>query len=326
MICLFPFTHISDPRAGLLAEALGPVTVCLPLDSMASSQMKAWGRHGLMEIRTPAGLDGSALMATLREFKQWAAIHGTKLSDISDFYRLSQGRPPLVDENGPGRILTQIRRRESGTAMEAPDRLFSSALILALAHDHDKHQDEAHRQLGSVEAMEAELYADMSGKREGVDFSASPGPDAAATAALQERDVRMSARRLQAWACLAQSSPPVPPVFVTSSSAILEHLLERDAMPIQPVYWELGDSDGTMALKQQRLEALDACGRSNDPLTVLSDHGLAGEPGPVRLALHVVPGVTPPDLLSGLSNMPAKTQEGHGNVWINSIVGLIASG
>jgi hypothetical protein len=326
MICLFPFTHVSSPRVKLLAETLGPVSICLPVDRMASSQVKAWGRHGILDIRIPDGLDGSALMAAMRGFKQWAGIHGTKLSDISDFYKLSQGRPPLVDEDGPGRILTQIKRRESGTTAQSPDRRFASALFLALAHDHDVDLDEAERQLESVEAMEADLYARMAGKRQDSATKPFVHPDATVAAAPQVKGVRMSSQRLQAWACLAQSSLcPTPSVFVTTSSTILDLVLEQYPSPIQPIYWELSDTDGALAVKQQRLEALGAFSLSTDPQALLTDDRLIGEPGSVRLVLHILPGVAPPDLLSGLSKMSAKCQGSRENSGLNCIVGRIES-
>lgn len=325
MICLFPFTHISDPRVKLLADVLGPVTVYLPVDSMISNPMRAWVQQGAMETHTPAGLDGSALMAAVRGFKDWAGVHGTKLSDISDFYRLSQGRPPLVDANGPSQILTQIKRRESGGAAEKPDRLFRSALFLALAHDHDMHQDEAGRQLGSVAAMEAELYANISGGTEDVELSSTLRSNAAAAATHQEHGGRMSTQRLQAWACLAQSCSPVPSVYVTTSSVILDHVLERYPDHPRPIYWELSDSDRAMTLKPQRLKALDAFVRSNNPATALPDDSLTGEPGSVGLALHFLAGVAPQELLPDLSKTPMKIHERQENVWLNSIVGLITS-
>lgn len=328
MICFFPFTYISDPRAKLLADGLGPVTVYLPVDSMASRQIKAWARHGGMEIRTPTGLDGSALMTAVRGFKEWAGIHGTKLSDISDFYRLSQGRPPLVEDNGPSRILEQIkiRLRESADAAEEPDHLFRSALFLALAHDHDLHQDEAGRQLGSVEAMEAALYSDISGNRQDEQLNSCLRPNVSSVADPGAHGVLMSVQRLQAWACLAQSCSSSACVYVTTSPAIRDHVLERHPNPTQSIHWQLSDSDRAAALKQQRLEALDAFGRSNDPSAVLPDDSLAGEPGSIRLVLHFLAGVTPRHLLVGLSKSPTKTHENScENEWLNTIVGLIES-
>jgi hypothetical protein len=326
MISLFPFTHISGPGAKLLAQALGPLTLSLPVDQMASDRMKAWVRDGLLNIQTPSGLDGSALMTALRGFKQWAGLHGTKLCDISDFYRFSQGRPPLVDDNGPGRILTQIRRRESGAASETPDRLFASALILALAHDHDMDQEAADRQLGSVEAMEAELYANIAGNGQDLESHSLLHSNPAAAAAFQDQDHRMSIQRLQAWACLAQaSSPLLSSVFVTTSSAILDRVLERYPNAIPSISWELSDLDEAMALKQQRLDALEVLGRSSKPLALSADNGLAGAPGSARVALYVIPGVAPPVLLSGLSKMAVKIQDSRENGWLNSIVGLLES-
>lgn len=325
MICYFPFTHISDTRTKLLADALGPLTVYLPVNSLVSDHMKAWAHHGGLETRTPTGLDGSALMAAVRGFKDWAEVHGTKLSDISDFYKLSQGRPPLVDENAPSQILTQVKHRESGDTAEEPDQLFQSALFLALAHDYDMHQDEADRQLGSVAAMEAELYANISGDAQDVEDSSPLRPNAAAVGTRQGPGVRMSTQRLRAWACLAQSCSPAAFIYVTSSSDALDHVLELYPDQTHSIHWELSDSDRAMALKQQRLKALDAFGRANNPSTALPDDSLVGEPGSVRLALHFLAGVAPQDLLFGLSKTPMKTADDQENLWLNSIVGLIES-
>ncbi|MGD9008737.1 MAG: hypothetical protein PVG41_12495, partial [Desulfobacteraceae bacterium] len=222
-------------------------------------------------------------------------------------------------------ILTQIKRRESGDAAEKPDRLFQSALFLALAHDHDMHQDEAGRQLGSVAAKEAELYANISGNAEDADFSSTLRPSAADAAVHQEHGIRMVAQRLQAWACLAQSCPPTAAVYVTTSPAVLDHVLERYPDHTQPISWELSASDRAMGLKPQRLKALEAFGRSNNPSAELPDDSLAGDSGSARLALHLLAGVAPQDLLIGLSKTPMKIHDHRENAWLNSIVGLIES-
>jgi hypothetical protein len=80
-----------------------------------------------------------------------------------------------------------------------------------------------------------------------------------------------------------------------------------------------------MALKPQRLKALETYGRSSNPSAELPDDSLTGEPGSVRLTLHFLVGVAPQDLLVGLSKTPMKTHDHHENVWLNSIVGLIES-
>jgi hypothetical protein len=287
--------------------------------------MKAWVQHGGLETRTPDGLDGSALMAAVRGFKDWAQIHGTKISDISDFYKLSQGRPPLVDENAPSQVLTQIKHRESGDAPAEPDRLFQSALFLALAHDNDMDQDEADQQLGSVAAMEADLFANISGNAQDGEESLPLTPNATSVSALRGHDVRMSGQRLQAWACLAQACSQVVPIYVTTSTDVLDHVLERYPDALQPIHWELSDSDRVLKLKQKRLKALDAYGRSNNPSTALSDGSLTGEPGSVRLALHFLAGVSPHNLLIGLSKAEMQIHEISQNPWLNTIIGLIES-
>ncbi len=325
MICYFPFTHISDPRIKLLADALGPFSVYLPAESMASARMTALIRLGSLEIRTPAGLDSAALMAAVQGFKDWAEVHGTKLSDISDFYKLSQGRPPLVDENAPSQIRTQIKHRESGKSAREPDRLFQSALFLALAHDHDTHQDEADRQLGSVAAMEAELYATLSGNTPDAEESSPFRPFTASVSNHQELEIRMSSQRLQAWACLAQSCGAADAIFVTTSPTVLDHVLERYPDHSQPIRWEVSDSERVIALKQRRLEALTAYGRANDPSTALPDDSLAGATGSNRLALYFLAGVAPQDLFIGLSKMEMSTHHRFEIPWLNSIVGLIES-
>ena len=325
MICYFPFTHISDSHTTLLADALGPFTLYLPLDSMVTRTMAASIQHGSLTVRTPAGLDSGALTAAVQRFKNWAGVHGTKLSDISDFYKLSQGRPPLVDDNAPSRIRMQIKRRESGESVREPDRLFQSALFLALAHEHDMIHEEADRQLESVAAMEADLYATMSGSIQDEAESSPPRSRATAASNPQRLEARMSLQRLRAWACLAQSCDADDSIFLTASPTVLDHVLERFPNHSPPVRWELNDSDRVIAMKQRRLEALTAYGRAKDPATALPDDGLAGVPGSKRLALHFLAGVAPQDLLLDLAKTEMDTSHGPDIPWLNAVVGLVES-
>jgi hypothetical protein len=323
MICYFPFTYITDPGVAALVECLGPVTIYLPDGGMVSVKMEQWMRHGDLSVHTPKDLDPTALKAAVRSFREWAGIHGTRLSDISDFYRLFQGRPPLVDENAPSQIRTQIRQADNGDAKTEPDRLFQSALYMALAHEHDLHRDEIQRQMGSVTAMEARLYADLSGNTEESDLAPAMAQQPDAGTIDYEPGSHLGARRLQAWACLAREDPAPACAYITTSAAIFDHVLELFPDSRELVCWNLSDLDRTPKLKKRRREALSAAGRAREPWKVRIDGSRNGPKDAVRLTLHCLSGVTPDRLIRRLAK--AKSKRFADDTWLNSIIGLVES-
>ena len=321
MICFFPFTYMTDPRIAALIDALGPVTVYLPAAGTVSAQMEHWVDQGDLNIHTPRDLDPSALTAAVRSFREWAGIHGTRLSDISDFYRLSQGRPPLVDENAPSQIRTQIRQADNGEASTEPDHLFQSALFLALAHEHDLHQDEIQRQMGSVASMEARLYADISGGTPKSDLVSGMAPQPDEDSMDYEPGMHMGPRRLQAWAHLVCEDPAPACTYVTTSAAIFDHVLELFPDSRELACWNLSGMDRTSKLKKRRREVLSAVGRARDPLTVRMDDTRNEPSEAVRLTLHCLSGVSPHRLIRRLAK--TKSSGSADDPWLNSIIGLI---
>lgn len=323
MICCFPFTYITDPRIAALVDGLGPVTVYLPAGGMVSAQMENWVHHGDLTVRTPKGLDTAALTAAVRSFREWAGIHGTRFSDISDFYRLSQGRPPLVDESAPSQIRTQLRQTDNKDDKTESDRLFQSALFLALAHEHDLQRDEIQRQMGSVAAMQARLYADISGDTQESDLMPAMAQQPDAGLIDDDPGSLMGARRLQAWACLVREDPSPACTYITTSAAILDHVLELFPGSRELACWNLSGPDQTPKLKERRRETLSAAGRARDPLSVRMDDRQSGPKGAARLTLHCLCGVAPGRLIRRLAK--TKSMPFTDDSWFNSIVGLVES-
>lgn len=329
MICYFPLTHITDSHVKLLAEVLGPVTVNLPAGSMVTQQVDAWAQAGLLELKTPSGLDESSLLRAVQEFKNWADMHGRKLSDIAEFYRQSQGHPPMMDENAPSQISTQIKHFNAAETPESPNRLYQSALFMALAHEYDLHQEAAAAQLGSVVAMEADLFAKISGDAEDAAIGSPVRPSTTDTTAPYVPGIHMGARRLQTWACLAEQDAVADCTYVTTSSEIFGLLLERFPENREILCWHLSDNDRHASIKQQRRSALDELARANEPLAILTEAQLDGRADSVsvKLKLHLLPGVSPRTLLNTFSKREKQTltQATNDTPWQNSIVGIITS-
>jgi hypothetical protein len=329
MICCFPFTYITDSRVKLLADSLGPVIVNLPAGSMINRQVKSWAVKGRFEFRIPSGLDESSLLGAVQEFEAWADMHGRKLSDISDFYRLSQGRPPLVDEDAPSQIRTQIKHLKAAEASDAPNQLYQSALFMALAHEYDLHQEAAAEQLSSVVAMEADLYATISGDAEVSDSNSSVRPFKTDAPAHYAPGTHMGVQRLQAWACLASQDAAPACAYITTSTDVFDHLLELLPENRQILCWQLGDSDQYVSIKQQRRSALDELGRAKEPLRLLPEALLEGsaDTESAQLTLHLLPGVTPQALFDRISKQEKRALL-HASIdshWQNSIIGIITS-
>jgi hypothetical protein len=239
MICYMPFSYISPERLHRLGALFHRFTVYASAEYLITEPMRRMEKQGMMDIRFARGVDGDRLQRVINEFDAWADLHRGDMASLRDFFKISQGAPPLVNETDATQISTRIRHFETPTGNASGDSLFQAALFLALAHRYDAQQETLGSELGAIQEMEQRMFSRMSGN----DDLAEP-LDAHGIAHAKDVPVRSDAdffmldRRIRAWATLAAADPEPAWAFVTSSRQVLDNLLEDFPEAYQLAQWQ----------------------------------------------------------------------------------------
>ncbi len=330
MICYVPFTHISDNNVQKMVDALGTLTVYLPAENLAPAHMRTWAEQGALDLRQPAGVDAEKLAGAIREFKAWAEIHQGSISELAGFFKSTQGQPPLVNDTDPTQISNQIRHFGQTAAGGSADPLFRSALFLAMAHEYDQHQDAVDQGLGSVQAKERAMFAKMDSDIEALTGKSTQGDGALRSSAVHEPGLYMTGLRIEAWAELVRRDKPVASLYVTTSPAVFEHLLDALPETKELLTWDLSASGQDQpALVSKRQQALLDLACADDPwemdLDLFPSDSESG--GAFRLKVHALAGCSPQTMPTRLltskdpfDQLPADNQEVK-----NTLIGLMVS-
>ncbi|MBW1864640.1 MAG: hypothetical protein JRI64_03150, partial [Deltaproteobacteria bacterium] len=130
----------------------------------------------------------------------------------------------FFDETSSSQIRSEIKKTgKKAPSPEKPDPLFRARLFLHMAQELDLQNDLLTRDLVGVEAMEEDFMKELKGENE------DDPARAAAIKALETDDPGhyMTEERIESWALLMQQDPRVSGLFITSSRAVLDLLLDR---------------------------------------------------------------------------------------------------
>ncbi len=300
----FPFTHISEHNARLLAALVGPVVVYQPIKTAVASELEALASQGLVEIRTPLAEDDDRLRAALAEFSEWARLNPAKSTAGAGFVGSRQGEVPYFDETAVNRIRTDIKRfGRPGPPDTEPDDDFRARLFLALAQDNDLAVHNLDQDFDRFNTLEQAFLdtledADAAGfSREGVG-SGLWREDPGAT---------HTAQRIRAWARLMAADDQPPQLLVTTSLAVVETLIEAHSeasgfeLLVEMCLHQIPDE--TAPVMGSMLAEL--AGAESRPATDLSAFGLptidsASDTG-ISVAVYVAADMTPARFIGQLT-------------------------
>lgn len=330
MICYMPFIDIEEPLLDGLTAALGPVTIYCPSPEMVSESMLAASRESRLDLRYAHGIDPSHLALAFQEFRAWADLHGGSIADLSGLSRTMQGGAPLVDDTNPTAIGDQVRHFGEQNPQEAADPIFRAALFLAMAQQFDRQQVAVTRDLGEVHALERLMLARLSGDEQDPEQGTDALPDAGAAAGLSDIGGFMTARRVQSWAELAsrdtESRHPI--LYVTSSPAVLEHLLDHFGQAQGPLRARLDTgAAGDGRWNRKVVDALERMASAEDPAAVTADCFEEDGAGThsVGLTIYALAGILPLDFPHRLlaDRNPAGRGSSRGGGTLNTLIGLM---
>jgi len=307
----FPFTYISEPIARLLAALVGPVAVYQPVKAAVPVELGELATQGVIELRTPMTNDDDRLRAALAEFTEWARQNPGRSTAGTDFLGVRQGTVPFFDETTINRIRSDIRRYGDAQQPEdgSEDR-FSARLFLTLAQENDQAVARLDEDLDKFKAMEKEFLEDLKDAEEAGFSRQTYG----GTVWREDPGARLTEQRLRAWARLAAADERLPDVLVTTSTAVIDTLIENagDAnvfAKLADVHLDAPEVNGEPLLGRVLSGLLDG----SLALTAdLSEAGLppaAAEPD-VRVSLFATANLPSKSFIGGLAASKASPKDG----------------
>lgn len=330
MICYMPFIDIEDQLLDKLTATMGPVTLYHPDPGMVSGHMLSAVNEERLDLRSGHGVDPDHLARAVQEFKAWADMHGGDIADLAGLFKTMQGGPPLVDETNPTSIGDQIRHFGEQYPKEAADPVFQAALFLSMARQFDRQQEAVSRDLGAVQAMERAMLARLAGDARDPGEGIGGLPEAGVAAGMPDTGGYLTDRRVRSWAELASrdTGPRSFLLYVTSSPAVLEHLLDQFELIHGPlgVRLDTGDS-GAGPGNPKVIETLECLAFAEDPAAVSADcfQESGGGPPSADLTIYALAGIPSLDFPCRLLASRNRTAPGPSASQgaVNTLIGLM---
>ena len=257
--------------------------------------MQELSRDGILDIRIPVEVNGEFLDKILKDYRSWINTHqGTETAFLTAMAK----KIPFFDENASSQIRADLKKTgKQISPQEKPDPLFNTKLFLQIAQEFDLQKKGLGRNMMDIEAMEDDFMKNL--KWEDDDDHAR----AVARKVLENDDPGhyMTTERINAWASLMLQDPQASGLFITTSRAVLEHLIDIvpemeevirfDAIP-------MGVDEGEMPSNWQDdlMETLEKLATENWPVPIddmASPPEVPGKEKSVSLTLYIVPNKTP---------------------------------
>jgi len=292
----FPFTDVSGQVAQALAGCFGPFTVYRPMNDQVPAQMQPWIERGLLELRVPVTENEQALKAAVKNYLDWAKLHLGDSASKSVDLKLRMGGLPFFDDFSATRIAGEVKAKiQGGSTGKIIDSTFAVRLFLCLAQEFDRQHHEAARELYRYHQKNSRLISQLKMEEDLLadELRMAPTPDLPAD--------YMVFDRVQAWTRIFQRDPNESALFVTNSSAVMAHLLERsptaarvihvDALPLDLEKTSAGESwRKNLALTLARY-ARNEHGSAADVLNEAADW--PPSENTASLAVYLVPDLIP---------------------------------
>lgn len=291
----FPFTYIPKSVGKTLSACFRQTAVYQISGTKIPEDMQELSRDGILDIRIPLEVNGEFLDKILKDYRAWVNIHqGTETA----FLAAMANKIPFFDESASSQIRSDLKKiGKQIPPEEKPDPLFNAKLFLHMAQEFDLQKKELDQDLMDIDTMEDDFMKNL--KWEGDDDHAR----AVARRQWNKDDPGhfMTTERIKAWASIMLQDLQAPGLFITTSRAVLEHLIDivsemeevicLDAIPMG------ADEDEAFSNWQAGLmESLEMMATENWPIPM---DDMANPPEVperktnVKLTIYMVPNKTP---------------------------------
>lgn len=219
-----PFTHLAASSARTLNSLVGPVVIYQPIKKRVAENLDRLTAKGMIELRAPLTRDDDRLCSALAELIDWGRMNHGRSAAGANIVRTGQPEIPFFDDTAVSRIRSDLRRREAAAGPE-PDRSeaqFNARLFLALAQENDLAGESLDQHLSHFQTL-ATAFLEHLPEADGAAFSRQNRGSALWQ---QDPGARLTGQRMRAWATLAAADPTPPEMLITTSSAVIDWLLE----------------------------------------------------------------------------------------------------
>jgi len=257
--------------------------------------MQKLSRDGILDIRIPVEVNGEFLDKILKDYRSWINTHqGTETAFLTAMAK----KIPFFDENASSQIRADLKKTgKQISPQEKPDPLFNAKLFLHMAQEFDLQKKILDHDLMDIEVMEDDFMKNL--KWEDDDDHAR----AVARKVLENDDPGhyMTTERINAWASLMLQDPQASGLFITTSRAVLEHLIDIEPEMEEVIRFDaipMGvDEDETLSNWQDGLmETLEKLATENWPVPMddmANPPEIPGSEANVALTIYIVPNKTP---------------------------------
>jgi hypothetical protein len=218
----FPTTYVSPSAAAAMRALFPSVVTCQPFAGRLPPDMRTLQESGFLDVATPVAGGEQRLDDMVREFRQWGRRHAGGAGRHAAFWRQRLQADALAEDGSSSQLVSQIKSRLiPARGPTESDRLMPARVFLHLAQEFDRQSCEIQQDLAWHETLSAELLHALTGEHDPSAGGLNQGP--AFMPAGHEDHLWES--RLAAWARLFLCQPYPSPVFVTSSAAVVDHVI-----------------------------------------------------------------------------------------------------
>jgi hypothetical protein len=218
----FPTTYVSPSAAAAMRALFPSVVTCQPFAGRLPPDMRTLQESGFLDVLTPVAGGEQRLDDMVREFRQWGRLHAGGAGLHAAFWCQRLQADSLAEDGSSSQLVSQIKSRL--TPARGPtesDRLMPARVFLHLAQEFDRQRCEIQQDMARHETLSAEFLHALTGEHAPSAGGRNQGP--AGGPAGHEDHLWES--RLAAWARLFLCHPYPSPVFVTSSAAVVDHVI-----------------------------------------------------------------------------------------------------
>ena len=323
----FPFTYIPESVGKILAACFRQTAVYQISSTKIPEDMQKLSQEGILDIRIPVEVNGKFLDKVLRDYRAWVNIHqGTETA----FLAAMANKIPFFDESASSQIRADLKKiGKQAPQEEKSDPLFNAKLFLHMAQEFDLQMESLDQDMMDIEAMEDDFMKNLKWESEDDDARG------VVRKALGKNDSGhyMTNERINAWTSLMLQDPEVFGLYVTSSQAILEHLIEinpemEQVVCLDAIPMGLDENETLSIWKDGLIEILKMLAIENWPVSMdamASPPEISGKTTDVKLTIYIVPNKTPHECFAGAveADVFKAGSAQTGTQFKNTLIGLV---
>lgn len=296
----FPFTYIPKSAGKTLSACFRQTAVYQISGTKIPKDMQELSRNGILDICIPVEVNGKFLDNVLKDYRAWVNIHqGTETA----FLAAMANKIPFFDENASSQIRADLKKiGKQIPAEEKPDPLFNAKLFLHMAQELDLQNAGLDQDLMDIDAMEDDFMKNL--KWEDDD-------DHARAVVRRQWDKNdpghfMTTERINAWVSLMLQDPQASGLFITTSRAVLEHLIEivsemEQVIGLDAIPMGVDEDEAISNWQDDLMKTLEMLATENWPVSMdnmANPPEIPGSEKSVSLTLYIVPNKTPYECFS----------------------------